>query len=171
MRVKILLVLLLNFSFAFDVYELKDCVKTQASGEFNQTKNITGLNKPIKSSGEFSLKNGEFELRTLKPILNAVKITNEGIFTLNNNQWQKNEQMQDLRLILSLINLDIKAIKDEFSINLSGDKDSWQIELSPNGFFISKIFKSIKIYGDKYVKKIVLTEINGDETINEFSLK
>ena len=62
-------------------------------------------------------------------------------------------------------------LKAEFDINLVGTKESWKLNLMPKGYLISKIFKNIEISGSNYVKKIVLREINGDETINEFSIK
>ena len=47
-------------AFCFDIYEFKNIIKNDVSGDFNQTKNITGFKKAILSSGEFSIKNNEF---------------------------------------------------------------------------------------------------------------
>ena len=172
MKFKILLLIAaVNFTFAFDVYELADGIEREARGEFNQTKNISGFARSIKSDGEFELSKGEFLLRTLKPVQNVVKINAEGVFTLNGGAWIKNERMQDTKLLLNLIRIDVDALKNEFESSLSGDKKDWLLTLTPKSYMLSKIFKSIEIAGGEHVKKIRLIETNGDETINEFSLK
>ncbi|MCD8213220.1 MAG: outer membrane lipoprotein carrier protein LolA, partial [Campylobacter sp.] len=145
MRYKILLFLSFVFGFAFDINELANGLKKDITGEFNQTKNIVGFERSIKSSGEFSLKDGEFILSTTKPIKNSTKINKNGIFILKNGMWLKNEQMSDTKLLLDILSVDIDALKNEFEINLSGDKNSWNIRLVPKGYFTAKIFKTIEI--------------------------
>lgn len=171
MRAKILLFLMIKIAFCFDIYELKNIVKNDVSGDFNQTKNITGFKRAILSSGEFSIKKSQFVMTTLKPVFSSVKVDENGVFVMQNNQWQKESKSADITLLLNIINLNIDALKPEFDINLVGTKENWQVSLTPKGYLISKIFKSIEIFGTNYVKKIVLTEINGDETINEFSIR
>lgn len=171
MRYKILLLFFIIFGYCFDINELATSLKHDVVGDFNQTKNIVGFSKPIKSSGEFSLKKDEFVLNTLKPVKHSVKVSKDGIFNLNNNEWIKNERVSDMKLLLHLVNLDINELSNEFEILLSGDERSWQVTLNPKGLVISKIFKNIQIYGSKYVQVIKLNETNGDETINEFSIK
>ena len=170
MKIKILL-LIAQMAFCFDIYEFKNIIKNDVSGDFNQTKNITGFKKAILSSGEFSIKNNEFIMTTLTPIFSSIKVDKNGVFLIRNGSWQKEDKSADIRLLLDIINLNIDALKAEFDINLVGTKESWKLNLTPKGYLISKIFKNIEISGSNYVKKIVLREINGDETINEFSIK
>ncbi|CAD7286928.1 hypothetical protein LMG7974_00154 [Campylobacter majalis] len=171
MRYNVLLLLFMIFGYCFDINELATSLKHDVVGDFNQTKNIVGFNRAIKSSGEFSLRNDEFVLNTLKPVKHSVKVSKDGIFNLKNNEWVKNERVGDMKLLLSLINLDINELSKEFELLLSGDERSWEVDLKPKGIVISKIFKNIQIYGSKYVQVIKLNEINGDETINEFSIR
>lgn len=169
MRVKILVAFCVGFLGAFEIDELANLVKHDIVGEFNQTKNIVNFTSPIRSSGEFSLLQNSFEMNTTKPIKTAVRVSEDGVFNYKNGSWVKNERASDVGLLKSIIRLDMKALKDEFEPSLSGDKSGWRLELLPKGFFVSKIFSRIEIWGDEYVKKIHLVEINGDETISEFS--
>ncbi|CAD7286190.1 LolA family protein [Campylobacter suis] len=171
MKYKIFLFLTYCFAFCFDIDELAKSLKGDILGDFNQTKSILGFEKNITSSGEFSLKSEEFILNTTKPIKNSTKVDKNGVFVLKNGDWVKNERAIDLQLFLSIINIDVASLKKEFEPNLSGNQDGWKLELTPKGFMVSKIFKNIEIWGDKYVKKIRLTEINGDITQSEFSVK
>lgn len=171
MKFKTLLCFLIVFGICFDIDELTKSLKQNVNGDFNQTKNIIGLQNSIKSSGEFSIKKDEFILNTLKPIKNTTKIDKNGVFIIKNGEWVKSDRSVDLGLLLSIINVDIAALKSEFDTKLSGNNSNWHIMLLPKGFMVSKIFKSIEISGGEYVKKIKLTEVNGDESISEFSIK
>ena len=72
---------------------------------------------------------------------------------------------------MAIISLDESELKKEFDIKTSGSLKEWSIELSPKNLLFKQIFKSIKISGDKVVKKIELDEVSGDKTLNEFSIK
>ena len=72
---------------------------------------------------------------------------------------------------MAIISLDESELRKEFDIKTSGSLKEWSIELIPKNLLFKQIFKSIKISGDKAVKKIELDEVSGDKTLNEFSIK
>jgi len=151
--------------FGYELGELKNIVKTDGvSGNFTQTKSLAGFNKSIKSTGEF-------RLETLEPVTSKVFINKDGIFKNENGKLEKTTANFDEKLFLAIISLDENELRKEFDIKTSGSLKEWSIELSPKNLLFKQIFKSIKISGDKAVKKIELDEISGDKTLNEFSIK
>lgn len=163
--------------WAFDVKDLSDIKKDNIKGDFVQTKKITGFSKEIKSSGSFSIANNELLWHTKKPVVSSVKLTSEGIFTLQNPQnlqdsasWIKTSQSYDKSLFLNIMKLDFEALKNNFDFQITGNKNAWNLTLTPKGI-IKHIFQNIKISGGEFVKNIVLIEANGDITENKFIVK
>ena len=152
-------------------YELGELQTDGVSGNFTQTKSLAGFNKSIKSSGEFKLEKGGLYWDTLEPVVSKVFINKDGIFKNENGKLEKTSANFDEKLFLAIISLDESELRKEFDIKTSGSLKEWSIELSPKNLLFKQIFKSIKISGDKAVKKIELDEVSGDKTINEFSIK
>ena len=147
--------------FGYELGELKNIVKTDGvSGNFTQTKSLAGFNKSIKSSGEFKLEKGGLYWDTLEPVTSKVFINKDGIFKNENGKLEKTSANFDEKLFLAIISLDESELRKEFDIKTSA-----------KNLLFKQIFKSIKISGDKAVKKIELDEVSGDKTINEFSIK
>ena len=69
---------------------------------------------------------------------------------------------------MSIIKLDKAELEKEFIFKISGDKSNWNIELTPKNLLLKQIFTRILVGGDKYVRKIVLNEVRGDKTVNDF---
>ena len=152
--------------FGYELGELKNIVKTDGvSGNFTQTKSLAGFNKSIKSTGEFKIEKGGLYWDTLEPVVSKVFINKE------NGKLEKTTANFDEKLFLAIISLDESELRKEFDIKTSGSLKEWSIELSPKNLLFKQIFKSIKISGDKAVKKIELDEVSGDKTLNEFSIK
>lgn len=162
---------------AFGIDDLSGIKKNNIEGDFTQIKKISGFRNEIKSSGAFSIANNELLWHTKKPIVSIVKLTSEGIFSHQNPQnlqdstaWVKVSQNYDRSLFLSVMKLDFDELKKNFDFHIDGDKNAWNLTLTPKGI-IKNIFQSIKISGGESVKNIVLTEANGDTTENQFIVK
>lgn len=162
---------------AFGINDLSEIKKNNIEGDFTQIKKISGFRNEIKSSGNFSIANDELLWHTKKPIESIVKLTSEGIFSLQNTQnlqdfavWVKTSQNYDRSLFLSIMKLDFDELKKNFDFQITGDKNAWNLTLTPKGI-IKNIFQSIKIGGGEFVKNIVLIEVNGDSTENKFIIK
>ena len=147
-----------------DFNEIKSQIKTQnISGDFAQTKFLSGFNVEFKSYGKFELSQSELLYDTLSPVINE-----RGIFQKSGNQLIKIDQNFDKKLFLSIIKLDKDELEKEFIFKISGDKNNWKIELTPKNLLLKQIFTRILVGGDKFVRKIVLNEVSGDKTVNDF---
>ncbi|AII15487.1 hypothetical protein CIG1485E_1678 [Campylobacter iguaniorum] len=156
--------------FGFNEKGIKNLIKTdQVEGNFTQTKTIQGFKNSIISSGTFSIINGTFEQNTTKPTKFSIRVSKEGIFEFDGENYRKIELIFDEELFLNMLNVNLTALKSDFDFIISGDEPSWQIELNPKNI-IAKIFKQITISGDKFVKTIKLDEAGGDVTIYSFKV-
>lgn len=167
MKKIIIFLLVLNFSVAFDLNSLKHMIKTEVSGDFNQSKILKNFANPLLTNGKFELKNGIFVQETLNPINLKIKVSKDGIFEFNGKEFIKTNALFDKNLFLSILNIDINALKKDFEASLSGDEKAWILELTPKGI-LAKIFEKITIFGDSFIKALILIEKNGDTTKYEF---
>ena len=169
MRILLSFLAFCGFVFGLEVSELN--LKTDnISGKFNEEMILNGFDEPIKSSGEFEIKNKELIWHIKEPLDSSVKIAQDGIFSLENGKWelQKNSLM-DKELFLAIFSLDYGVLQKYFDISLSGESGAWELNLSPKGAIFKEIFKNIIIKGGETVREIAITNAQGDETRTLFS--
>ena len=81
--------------------EIKSQIKTQnISGDFAQTKFLSGFNAEFKSYGKFELSQSELLYDTLSPIAVSIVINERGIFQKSGNELIKIDQNFDKKLFL-----------------------------------------------------------------------
>lgn len=170
MRFFIVLMFVFNaiFGASFDLDDLKNIARDNIGGEWIQDKQLLHFDNVIKSSGRFKIINKELFWEIQTPIQNEIKLNGKHLFVKQNNQWVIADKQYDKDIFLDIVNLNVKNIKNNFDLNLSGSKQQWTIELLPKNIILKKIFKSIKISGGKYVQTMILYESNGDITTNTF---
>ena len=169
MRILLSFLAFCGLVFGLEVGELN--LKTDnISGKFNEEMILGGFDEPIKSSGEFEIKNKELIWHIKEPLESSVKIAQNGIFSLENGKWelQKNSLM-DKELFLAIFSLDFGVLQKDFDISLSGESGAWELNLSPKGAIFKEIFKNITIKGGEMVREIAITNAQGDETRTLFS--
>lgn len=138
-------------------------------GNFVQEKKIIGFSNALRTSGDFSIEEGVLLWKTQKPIPSVTKITQDGIYVLTQDkEWIKKGNQYDKEFFLNLIRFDLEKLKNNFEIKISGSLTSWSAELLPMGVILPKIFKKISIFGDQFVKKIILEESGGDLSVIQF---
>lgn len=160
--------------FAFSQQDLVSLLQKPVSqqGEFTQQRFLKSLDKPITTSGQFVLLTKKGLLWQMKkPFVNHLRVKPNGIMQWNGQGWVANEnvgQSQQIGLFLGLLSGDISAVESQFSMNLTGSKESWELQLTPNSVLMKQIFNSIQIRGDETVKEIELNEKQGDKTLIRF---
>ncbi len=145
-------------------------IKTDnVSGKFNEKMVISGFDNDFVSSGEFEIKNGELLWAIKKPVQNTIKINSHGVFELINGKWVKQrDALFDKDIFLAITKLEFDKLNKDFNITINGSKQNWKITLIPKNKLMKEVFSKITIIGDKFVRKIVINSVNGDETTDEF---
>lgn len=156
--------------FGLDISEL-DIKNDDISGKFNEKMLINGFEEAIFSNGDFVIKNKELFWNTKAPIKSNIKINNDGVFELHeNNQWIKiRDMLFDKEIFLAIFKLDLDKLKNDFDVEISGTKDDWSIGLTPKSMIFKQIFEVIRINGAKFVNEIYIKQANGDVTTSNFS--
>lgn len=166
-----LFLLLISALSALKIDDLTALKKDEMRADFKLIKKLTGFERNLVSFGEFELKNDELFYIVKSPINSVMKVNKDGVFYEENGEFKKSEGNYDKGLFLALIKLDFKELEKNFSINLSGNKQKWQIILKPSNVWLKKIFTHIIIQGGANIDKIELFEINKDKSTYEISPK
>ncbi|MGL4386913.1 LolA family protein [Snodgrassella alvi] len=140
-------------------------------GDFVQQRFLRGTSKPIVTQGQFILvPKAGLLWQMKKPFTNTMRVRQTGIEQLNaNNQWIASSQSaaaqkNQVKLFLDLLGGQTNGIQNQFSTRLTGTAQNWQLHLQPKSVLMKQIFTSIDIQGDQAVKKIILSEVQGDRT-------
>ncbi len=164
MKKYLLIFLCCSLSFSLEIKDLSRVRAKYVEGNFTQIKVMKNFPIPFKSSGKFKILNSnELFWTTATPIKNEIKIDSNGIFILSeNNIWKKMDNSVDKGILLDLLLLNEKSIKDIFKLNLKGDISNWVLELKPKNFFLKKIFNFIIVSGGEDIKRLDINETRGD---------
>ena len=160
-------------SFAFDVNDLQQQLAQSSlvRGDFQQVRSMQMFSQPLSTSGSFLLDHEQGLLwQQTKPFPITLTLTQNKLRQSINGEAQVMTDAENpmafyfTRVFLSLFKGDTDAIKESFSLDLSGDKEAWTLVLIPTTSPIDSVFKSIKVEGGIYVNRVVLSEVRGDVT-------
>ena len=160
-------------SFAFDVNDLQQQLAQSSlvRGDFQQVRSMQMFSQPLSTSGSFLLEHEQGLLwQQTKPFPITLTLTQNKLRQSINGEAQVMTDAENpmafyfTRVFLSLFKGDTDAIKESFSLDLSGDKEAWTLVLIPTSSPIDSVFKSIKVEGGIYVNRVVLSEVRGDVT-------
>ncbi len=167
----LLLFLFSTSSFAFSEQELiKQLQQPQnVQGDFVQQRYLKALPTPITTTGVFTLianKGLLWHMQT--PFESITKVTPQGIMQWNNTTWVNSDKIgqgEQIRLFLGLLSGNIDGLKSQFSTNVDGSSEKWQLKLVPNSMLMQQIFTEILVKGGHLVEVIELHEKQGDRTV------
>jgi hypothetical protein len=182
---KFFLALLLTSLPVLGAADIADSIEKQLSpfeilrGNFEQTKTIKFITRPLKSSGIFVLLKGKGVLwETLKPqgIAGTLRVTQDGIEQIRDGKVRfqmKTEQEPSLKLInqvlFAVFSADLSGLKEHFEMKGSIDAGHWEVVLSPKEAWMAKVAKEINLQGGKNLESLQISEGNGDQTSIRFS--
>ena len=141
-------------------------------GTFEQSKQVKGFKRPLKSSGTYVVTKGEgVQWNTLKPFPSELSVKADEIsskqgatevFRLD----AKSEPTVRLitQLLFSLLAGDLASLESHFTATGSVKADGWSIELQPKSDALKKVFTTISLQGDRSVHTVLLKELSGDST-------
>lgn len=170
--------LLSGFLWAFNLTDLQNQLQQPQSikGNFTQQRYLRGTSKPIVAQGQFVLvPKAGLLWQMKKPFVDTMRVRQSGIEQLNaSNQWvarkqSASAQKNQVKLFLDLLAGQTSGLQNQFSLQLEGTAQTWQLHLQPKSVLMKQIFTRIDIQGDSVVKKITLSEVQGDRTEIIFS--
>ncbi|MFT3806177.1 LolA family protein [Arenimonas sp.] len=148
-------------------------------GAFEQEKRLQGFRNPLRSQGDFILSRERgIVWNTRKPFASTLVLGKDRL-----QAKQADGRKQDLiaagnsqalsvanGLMLALVGGNIDGLATSFDVRefLSAD-GSWALVLVPKRGPLQKAFQRIELQGDRYVRRVVLSESRGDRTEIKFS--
>ena len=146
-------------------------------GSFDQSKQLTGLKKPLVSNGRFCVVADKGVLwRTLQPIASAVRLTRDEIVYLREDRVERRldaKQEPAARMISDLLTGllagDLRPIEELFEVDGAIQHQSWKMTLIAREPNLAKAISNIALEGGAYVNEITISEAGGDRTRIVFS--
>ena len=146
-------------------------------GRFDQTKQLVGLKKPVKSSGRFCVVADKGVLwRSERPFANTIKLTRDEIVQLQEErvamrlEAKKEPTVRMINSVLfALLAGDLDQLEKLFEIDGDVNHQSWHVTLKPRTAALERAIGAITLDGAEYVKNIAINESSGDRTSIVFS--
>ena len=149
---------------------------TVLRGEFEQAKQVRGFKKQLLSKGDFLVARERGVVwRTREPFAGVLKLTpNEIVATQGGDVAFRLSASTEPTvrvinsLMFSLLNGDVAALGEQFTLSGTVDAKTWSLVLVPKQAAFAKILTRVELGGDSYVRRIVMDEANGDKTTISF---
>jgi hypothetical protein len=146
-------------------------------GNFDQTKQLVGIKKPLASSGRFCVVVGKGVLwRTLAPFPATLRLTRDEIIQMQGERVAlrldaKQEPVVKMinSVLFSLLSGDLSQLDQLFDIDGSIQGKQWKVALTARSPALAKAIGAIALEGSDFVKKVTINESGGDHTEILFS--
>jgi hypothetical protein len=146
-------------------------------GNFDQTKLLVGINKPLKSNGTFCVNSQTGVVwKTLKPFPNTLKLTRTEIIQTQGDQVTldldstKEPVVRMINTVLfSLLAGNFNDLDKLFILNGHIEHNTWHVALTARDPALAKAIGNISLDGSNHVHVVNIAESNGDKTLITFS--
>lgn len=146
-------------------------------GRFDQTKQLTGIKKPLQSNGRFCVLRGRGILwQTLQPFPSTLRITREAIVQMQDGRvaMKLDAQQEPVvkminSVLFSLLAGDLSQLDGLFELDGQSQPGHWQVALKARQPALAKAIGDIALEGNAYVEKVNMKEASGDRTDIRFS--
>lgn len=141
--------------------------------EFAQQRSISGMAKPLKSSGELLISQQKglwwaqrqpFPLTLLlddRRMVQTLAGQAPQVVTADNNP----QMFQFNRLLTALFHADSQALEQNFALQFSDlGSEQWRLVLKPKTTPLDRLFKSITLHGGEFLETIDIDDLQGDST-------
>lgn len=156
---------------AFDINALTRLQQQgeEVQGSFVQTRFLKSLpTTPLTSRGVFQIKRQQSLLWHVKePFEQKTLVDDKGVQHWDGHAWRRAQRdgkatTTQLSLFMDLIGGRFDSISRYFELRLKGTEQQWQLTLTPKPPVMQKIFDSLELSGDQYVRSVKLHETQGD---------
>lgn len=146
--------------------------------EFEQQRSISGMDKPLKSSGSLliSREKGLWWSQQKPFVLTLLLDDKRMVQTIDGQPSQvitadSNPQMfQFNHLLTALFHADTSVLEQNFTLTFTDSgQDRWVLVLTPKTTPLDKLFKSITLHGQYFLETIDIEDMQGDGTHIRFS--
>ncbi|WP_298632760.1 outer membrane lipoprotein carrier protein LolA [uncultured Umboniibacter sp.] len=139
---------------ALDRVKARLSENTQSSGLFQQTKIISSLSQPLKSSGSFLFEphRGVIWL-TQAPFLSQQCWTSESVATASASYW-----------VRAIFAGDFEQLSAFFEITANWSQEGWRVKLVPLNEAVAAILTAVEVSGSQHVERISYQETGGHST-------
>lgn len=143
------------------------------TGTFEQSKQVKGFKRPLKSSGTYRVAKAEgVQWNTQKPFASELTVragditsTQNGVEVFKVDAKAEPGVRVITELLFSLLSGDLPALSTHFAQDGEVGEKDWRIELTPKDPSLQKIFVRITLKGDDSVRSVHLLEAAGDATL------
>jgi hypothetical protein len=143
------------------------------SGTFEQSKQLKGFKRPLKSRGTYSVTAGQgVQWNTLAPFPSELTVRSSEIVSQQGGAAvfkleAKNEPNVRVvtQVLFSLLAGDFEGMSDHFSATGEVGVKTWAVELTPRSEALRKFFSKISVAGDTAVRTVKWNEPSGDFTV------
>ncbi|MGK2952961.1 MAG: LolA family protein [Thiobacillus sp.] len=145
----------------------------QGAATFTETKTISILDQPVKSSGELLfITPGRLEKRTLKPKPETMVLDGDTL-TLERGRRKHVLQLKDYPEVVGMIESiratlagDRKALERVYQLALDGGHERWALVLTPLDPKVGAVIARIRIEGVKdVVRSVEIIQADGDRSL------
>jgi hypothetical protein len=143
--------------------------------EFNQTKTLQALKRPLRTSGRLVFARGQGVLWLIdKPYQASYALSAESVTEIKPDGGRKVRPAREVpalaqvgRVFQAIFQGDIKGLEEHFEVTVSGDAEHWRIDLAPKPA-LERFLKGIVARGGRFLDVIEIEEAGGDHTRIEF---
>ena len=141
-------------------------------GEFEQLRHLKLLNKPIRSSGRFSISADKIlDWNTLQPLESRLRMTPEGVTEQQAGVPDRTVSFAEqpvmatfAKALLGIFSGDFEPLEENFRLQWSRHGQCWQLRLEPRSAEIGRAISHLEITGDRRVHLVGLHDTRGDHT-------
>lgn len=147
-------------------------------GNFEQRRELTGIARPLVSTGQFLLSNAHGLMWLVRaPLVADYKFVLAGVFQrLHGGNWQvaagsEGPAERYLKIMLSVMSGDLPALQRDFEITSTGTIASWTLTLRPRSSMLARALDVISVRGGDWIDAVVIQEQAGSRTTIRLDLQ
>lgn len=142
------------------------------SGHFEQTRELSGFPKPVKSRGRFLVARDHGVLwQTEAPFASTLRLTRGEILqkagdtvTMRMSADKEPAVRAINGVMFALLSGDIAQLEQRFSVTGKVDGKRWALTLVPREASLAQVLTKIELNGQKFVEAVDMLDSNGDRT-------
>lgn len=181
MKHLLLVLLTLSMSLTARADDLQDILQTLAAkplvrAEFRQEKTLPALKKPLHSEGQLVFAGKEGVLLFIRKPVQAQLVITPDVLLQKTARTQARLRLDQspygavAGIFSQLMSGDANKLKKTFSVEaLEKNGTAWTLSLRPRDSRLQKLFATLRIRGDDYLRELHIHDTSGGETLMHLS--